>query len=85
MLDNYNEFEAGALGKLKILAHIDNKALLETMYDSSEKYIIATNFKLQEESWDFGSYYSDFHSALEEFTERVLGSRQVNVEDELEV
>ena len=29
----YNEFETKSLGKLKILAHIDNRALLEKMYD----------------------------------------------------
>ena len=73
----YNEFETKSLGKLKILAHIDNRALLEKMYDTPEKYIIATNFNIETKSWDFGSYYSSFQDAIEEFTERVLNNRHI--------
>ena len=73
----YNEFETKALGKIKILAHIDNRALLEKMYDTPEKYIIATDFNIEEKSWAFGSYYNNFQNALEEFTERVLGARNL--------
>ncbi|MGN1299627.1 MAG: hypothetical protein ACI4UE_06580 [Candidatus Scatovivens sp.] len=73
----YNEFETKSLGKLKILAHIDNRALLEKMYDTPEKYIIATNFNIETKSWDFGSYYYSFQDAIEEFTERVLNNRHI--------
>lgn len=73
----YNEFETRSLGKLKILAHIDNRALLEKMYDTPEKYIIATNFNIETKSWDFGSYFESFQDALEEFTERVLSARNL--------
>lgn len=73
----YNEFETRALGKIKILAHIDNRALLEKMYDTPEKYIIATNFNIEGKSWSFGSYYNNFQNALEEFTERVLSARNL--------
>ncbi|MGN1384912.1 MAG: hypothetical protein ACI4XD_06485 [Clostridia bacterium] len=73
----YNEFETRSLGKLKILAHIDNRALLEKMYDTPEKYIIATNFNIETKSWDFGSYFESFQDALEEFTERVLSARKL--------
>ena len=73
----YNEFETKLLGKLKILAHIDNRALLEKMYDTPEKYIIATNFNIETKSWDFGSYYYSFQDAIEEFTERVLNNRHI--------
>ena len=73
----YNEFETRALGKIKILAHIDNRALLEKMYDTPEKYIIAKDFNIKEKSWAFGSYYNNFQNALEEFTERVLGARNL--------
>lgn len=71
----YNEFETKSLGKLKILAHIDNRALLEKMYNTPEKYIIATNFNIETKSWDFGSYFENFQDALEEFTERVLSNK----------
>lgn len=73
----YNEFETRSLGKLKVLAHIDNRALLEKMYDTPEKYIIATNFNIATKSWDFGSYFESFQDALEEFTERVLSARNL--------
>jgi hypothetical protein len=73
----YNEIETKSLGKLKILAHIDNRALLEKMYDTPEKYIIATNFDIATKSWDFGSYYYSFQDAIEEFTERVLANRNI--------
>lgn len=73
----YNEIETKSLGKIKILAHIDNRALLEKMYDTPEKYIIATNFDIATKSWDFGSYYYSFQDAIEEFTERVLANRNI--------
>lgn len=73
----YNEFETKSLGKLKILAHIDNRALLEKMYNTPEKYIIATNFNIETKSWDFGSYFENFQDALEEFTERVLSNKHL--------
>lgn len=73
----YNEFETKSLGRLKILAHIDNRALLEKMYNTPEKYIIATNFNIETKSWDFGSYFENFQEALEEFTERVLSNKHL--------
>lgn len=84
----YNEFESRSLGKLKILAHIDNRALLEKMYDAPEKYIIATDFNIEEKAWAYGSYFDDFKNALEDFTERVLSARNLqssrqNVTEEL--
>lgn len=73
----YNEIESKSLGKLKILAHIDNKALLERMSNVPDKYIIATNFNIEEKSWDFGSYYYSFQDVIEEFMERVLNGRNI--------
>lgn len=73
----YNEFESRSLGRLKILAHIDNRALLEMQNDAPEKYIIATDFDLEDKSWGFGSYFESFQNALEEFSERVLSARNL--------
>ena len=73
----YNEFESKSLGRLKILAHIDNRALLERQNDVPDKYIIATNFNIENKNWDFGSYYYSFQDAIEEFTERVLSNRHI--------
>lgn len=73
----YNEFESRSLGRLKILAHIDNRALLERQNEVPDKYIIATNFDIATKSWDFGSYYYSFQDAIEEFTERVLANRNI--------
>jgi len=73
----YNEFESRSLGRLKILAHIDNRALLEKMYNDPEKYIIATDFNIEEKAWAFGSYFDNFKNALEDFTERVLSARNL--------
>ena len=74
---NYNEIESKSLGKLKILANIDNMALLERMNNISEEYIIATNFNIDDKAWDFGSYYYSFQDAIEEFTERVLSHKNL--------
>ena len=73
----YNEIESKSLGRLKILAHIDNRALLERMNDVPDKYIIATNFNIEDKSWDFGSYYYSFQDVVEEFMERVLSDRNI--------
>lgn len=73
----YNEFESRSLGRLKILAHIDNRALLEKMYDDPEKYIIATDFDIEKKAWAFCSCFDNFKNALEDFTERVLSARNL--------
>lgn len=73
----YNEIKSNSLGNLKILAHIDNIALLERQYDIPEKYIIASNFNIESKSWDFGSYFKDFQEVMEEFTERILSIRRI--------
>ena len=77
----YNEFETNSLGKLKILANIDNKALLEKMYDTPEKYIIAINFNYKDKEWDYGIYHQNFKEALEDFTERVLENKKEKIND----
>lgn len=63
-------FETKALGKLKILAFIGNNALLEKMYDTPEKYIIASGFNINERSWNFGSYFTNLKDAFKEFAEK---------------
>ena len=47
--------ETHSLGKLKILAFIGTNALLEKMYDTPEKYILASGFDIKEKRWNFGS------------------------------
>lgn len=79
-MDNTNNsmfFSTRALGNLKILAYIDDYALIEKMYDTPEKYIIASGFDMESKSWNFGSYYTDFKEVLEDFTDKVLNSRGI--------
>lgn len=75
--ENSMYFNTKALGNLKILALIDNYALIEKMYDTPEKYIIASGFDIKTKTWNFGSYYSNFKDVVEDFTERVLNDRHI--------
>ncbi len=70
-------FKTKSLGNLRILSLIDNYALIEKMYDTPEKYIIASGFDMKSKSWNFGSYYENFREALEDFTDRVLSNRHI--------
>ncbi len=70
-------FKTKSLGELQILALVDNCALIEKMYDTPEKYIIANGFDMKIKSWNFGSYYEEFKEALEDFTDRVLSNRHI--------
>ena len=65
------EFETNVLGKLKILALINDIALLEKQYNTPEKYIIAYGFNAKEKRWNKGSYCTSFDDALEEFKKAV--------------
>lgn len=85
-MDNTNNsmfFSTRALGNLKILAYIDNYALIEKMYDTPEKYIIASGFDMESKSWNFGSYYTDFKEVLEDFTDKVLNGRGIKSSKEI--
>lgn len=60
-------FETKSLGKLKILAFIGENALLEKMYNTPEKYIVASGFDMESKSWNYGSYYQELEYALKKF------------------
>lgn len=60
-------FETKSLGKLKILAFIGENALLEKMYNTPEKYIVASGFDMESKSWNYGSYYQELEDALKRF------------------
>lgn len=60
-------FETKSLGKLKILAFIGENALLEKMYNTPEKYIVASGFDMESKSWNYGSYYQELEDALKKF------------------
>ena len=63
-------FETKSLGKLKILAFIGKNALLEKMYNTPEKYIIASGFDMESKSWNYGSYYQELEDALKKFYDK---------------
>ena len=63
-------FETKSLGKLKILAFIGENALLEKMYNTPEKYIIASGFDMESKSWNYGSYYQELEDALKKFYDK---------------
>jgi len=73
-MDNKMCFETNSLGKLKILAFINEYALLEKQYDTPEKYIIAVNFDMENKRWDFGKYYVSFEDAYKTFSDRVYNT-----------
>lgn len=60
-------FETKSLGKLKILAFIGENALLEKIYNTPEKYIVASGFDMESKSWNYGSYYQELEDALKKF------------------
>ena len=62
-------FKTKSLGYLRVLSLIDNYALIEKMYDTLEKYIIASEFDIKSKSWNLGSYYENFRETLEDFTD----------------
>lgn len=76
-------FNLQSLGKLKILANIGDFALLEKMYDTPEKYIVATNFNIEEQNWDYGAYFTKFEDALNRFNDRVYASHYITSPKEL--
>lgn len=63
-------FETKSLGKLKILAFIGGNALLEKMYNTPEKYIVASGFDMESKSWNYGSYYQELEDALKKFYDK---------------
>lgn len=63
-------FETKSLGKLKILAFIGENALLEKMYNTPEKYIVASGFDMESKSWNYGSYYQELEDALKKFYDK---------------
>lgn len=65
-------FKTGALGKLRILAFIGENALLEKMYDTPEKYIIANGFDMQSKTWNYGSYFQELEDAFKKFSEKTI-------------
>lgn len=62
-----DNFVTNKYGKMKILADIKNVALLERMYDSPTKYIVAIGFDKEQVSWDWGKYYDKLTNAMNEF------------------
>lgn len=63
-------FETKSLGKLKILAFVGENALLEKMYNTPEKYIVASGFDMESKSWNYGSYYQELEDALKKFYDK---------------
>ena len=62
-----DNFVTNKYGKMKVLANIKNVALLERMYDSPTKYIVAIGFDKEQVSWDWGKYYDKLTNAMNEF------------------
>lgn len=77
-------FKTNALGELRILSFIDNTALLEKMYDTEEKYIIAINFDIENCCWGSGLYRSSFQDAFEEFRERIYMEKHISLPEKIE-
>lgn len=75
-------FETNSLGKLRILAYIGTVALLEKMYDTPEKYIVAIDFDIENSRWNHGIYCTSFKTAFEEFRERAYLSQKVQLPKE---
>lgn len=72
-------FETNSLGKLRILAYIGTVALLEKMYDTPEKYIVAVEFDIENSRWNHGIYCTSFKTAFEEFRERAYLSQKLEI------
>lgn len=81
-------FETKSLGKLKILAFIGENALLEKMYNTPEKYIVASGFDMESKSWNYGSYYQELEDALKKFYDKtenqIIAKKMVEREENQE-
>lgn len=75
-------FETNSLGKLRILAYIGTVALLEKLYDTPEKYIVAVDFDIENSRWNHGIYCPSFKTAFEEFRERAYLSQKLELPKE---
>lgn len=64
--------ETRALGKLRILALINDVALLEKQYETPEKYIVAVHFDMNSKSWGYGCYRDTLEEGIETFKEKIL-------------
>ncbi len=74
------EFETRTLGRLKLLAFINDMALIEKMNPNEiEKYIVAYGFDMSTKSWRSGSYRIHLEEAMKEFGERIL--KELNTAD----
>ena len=66
-----NEIETKSLGKMRVLAHIKDIALIERVCDAPEKYVVGVGFNKKTDSWSFGIYHSDLAKALNSFNKTV--------------
>lgn len=74
------EFETKALGRCKILEYANNNALIEKMYDATEKYIIAMGYNEKDNTWRSGIYHTDLCEAFDEFTDMSLLVNDISTE-----
>lgn len=78
-----NEIETKSLGKMKILACINNIALIERLCDTPEKFVVGVGFDKETNSWGYGIYHDKLTGALNSFNKAVLLRSNVETPEEL--
>ena len=59
-----NEIETKTLGRMKVLACIEDIALIERLCDTPEKYVVGVGFNKETDSWSYGIYHNKLNKAL---------------------
>ena len=78
-----NEIETKTLGRMKVLACIEDIALIERLCDTPEKYVVGVGFNKETDSWSYGIYHNKLTNALNSFNRTVSLKRNVATLEEL--
>lgn len=78
-----NEIETRTLGRMKVLACIEDIALIERLCDTPEKYVVGVGFNKETDSWSYGIYHNKLTEALNSFNRTVSLKENVETPEEI--
>ena len=78
-----NEIETRSLGKMRVMANIEDVILVERLCDTPEKYVVGVGFNKKTDSWSYGIYHNDLTRALNSFNRTLAIKRNVATPEEI--
>lgn len=78
-----NEIETRSLGKMRVMANIEDVILVERLCDTPEKYVVGVGFNKETDSWSYGIYHNDLTRALNSFNRTLAIKRNVATPEEI--